>query len=398
MTLRNLSIMAFADVGSLHEAATAMARDSRLAKCRVEVRTGSAVVAAEWLTENRSPDVLIIGESMEGEVWQRLNRLAENVEPLCKVVVVGRKDSIALYRELTGRGIADYLGGAVSGHDLMTAVMRLYAAEDSLPKGKLIVAMPASGGAGGSLVAAVIANELQKRLGDALLFDLDLGTGTAALALGLDVRDSVADALSNSGLDAAMLERFIVRDKGPKVLSTHGSLRCGSGLEIDTAERAVNIARNLAKVVVVDLPKGWSETHQRLIAAADDIAIVVTPDLASLRNGRMILDDIAVRRAEAPRPKIIVNKSGMAKGAEYSAVDIREALGTPPTALIPWDPAPLTAALVNGKPVVDAGGKAISALRGVAAMFLPPKQAENKGARHSAAAPALFKGLIAKFA
>jgi pilus assembly protein CpaE len=245
-------------------------------------------------------------------------------------------------------------------------------------------------------VAAITADVLWKRLGDAVLLDLDLHMGTAALALGLDIRDPVADALANAGLDVAMLERFIVRDRGPRVLSTHGSLRGATSFDVEGIERLVTIARGIAKVVVVDLPKGWSEAHQRLMALTDEIVLVTAPDLASLRNSRMILDELA-GRTDAPRPKVVLNKAGFALSKEYADADFKEALGSAPAAVIPWDPSPLMAAVVDGKPVSEAGGKAAAGMRAFAATLFSTKEAAQSRAK-GASAPAFFKGLFARFA
>lgn len=396
MMLRNIAITIFSDTAALAQASQMAASDSRFARCKVELKAGGIVDAAQWLATNRSPDVLVVGDPAEADLWQRLERLAETVEPSCKVIVVGRKDSIALYRELLTRGVSDYLGGSVGAPDLIGAVLRLYSAEDALPKGKLVAAMSASGGAGGSTVAAIVSSDLDRRIGDALLVDLDLHMGTAALALGTEVRDPLADAMINAGVDSAMLERFIARERGPKVLSTYGSLRAAAAVDAEMIDRVVSISRTLAKVVVVDLPKGWTEAHQRLLGTADDVAIVCTPDLASLRNARMILDDLGQRRGDALKAKLILNKVGLARGAEYSGADFKDALGTVPTAVIPFDPAPLMNALAAGRPVSEAGGKAASALRSAAAHIL----AKESGAGRSmkTATPSILERFIPKFA
>lgn len=395
MILRNIAVMIFADTPGLAHAAQAAAKDTRLAKCKVELKAGGIAEAAQWLSTNRSPDVLIVGDSAEGEIWQRLERLAETVEPVCKVIVAGRKDSISLYRELVARGISDYLGGNIGAPDLVGAVLRLYAAEDTLPKGKLVVTLSASGGAGGSTVAAILADQFEQRFGDALLVDLDLNMGTGALTLGVDVRDPLADAMMNAGLDTAMLERFITRNRGPRVLSTYGSLRAVGTADAEMIERVIAISRSLSKVVVADLPKGWGDAHQRLLTIADDIAVVCTPDLASLRNARMILDDLAQRRGEAPKPKVVLNKAGLARGAEYGGADFKEALGAVPAAVIPWDPAPLMSALASGKAVSDASSKAVAALRAAAGQFLAKESGTKKA---KSPAPSMLERLILKFA
>src|SRR6185503_14471093 len=121
-----------------------------------------------------SPDVLVVGDAADDTILGRLDLLAQTVEPGCKVIVVGRRDSIGVYRQLLAQGIADYLGGNVRATDLIEALARLYAVGQNLPKGKVIATLSAAGGAGGSTIAAFLAASLNDRLGETILLDLDL--------------------------------------------------------------------------------------------------------------------------------------------------------------------------------------------------------------------------------
>lgn len=396
MILRNLAILVFADRAELAETGRALAEDARLAKCRVEVHSGGVLAAAEWLGSNPSPDVLLVGDPADETIWPRLERLAESVESNCRVIVVGHKDSIAIYRDLTAKGLADYLGGNIQPQDIIESLGRLFGDDTSLPKGKLVVVLPTAGGAGASTVAAVLVNALSERHGDAILLDLDLTMGTGGLILGADIRDSLAAAISNPGVDASMLERFMVREGAVRILSTPGTLRDGVVLDADAVERILTLARSMAKVVVVDMPKGWGEAYERSLTLADEVVFVATPDLPSVRNCRMMIDDVVARRVNAPRPKVILNKAGMAKANEYGPDDFKEALGLPPAAVVPWDPEPLMAAMAEGKAITSATGKAIAALRAFSETVLPTKDTKVVKEQSPTGLVARLKGLFSK--
>ena len=55
--------------------------------------------------------------------------------------------------------------------------------------------------------------------------------------------------------------------------------------------------RSTAPYVVLDLPHVWSGWMRHTLLSADDVVIVATPDLASLRNGKNLID--LIRRADA---------------------------------------------------------------------------------------------------
>ncbi len=395
MTIQNVFALVFADTPELEAAGRKAATDPRLSRSRIEVQRGGIAAAAAWLAENPSPDVLVLGDEADETVWARLEALADHVESTCRVVVAGRCDSIAVYREMVGYGLADYLGGTIEARELADCICRLFAAEEGLPKGKLVTVMGASGGAGTSTAAVIIAHGLAGRYGDAVLLDLDLPMGTAGLLSGTDVRDALAAALGNPGVDANMLERFMVRDGAVRLLSTPGSLRENRALDGEGAEKIANIARSMAKVVVVDLPKGWGDAYERLAAQADEVVLVAAPDLASLRNCRMIVEDVASRRIDGRKPKLVLNRVGMSKRSEYGAADFAEAGGGAPSVMVPWEPEPLMATIADGRPLALSAGKAVAALRGFADTLLV-QEGGKSAAKRKKAGPSLIAGLRAR--
>jgi pilus assembly protein CpaE len=114
--------------------------------------------------------------------------------------------------------------------------------------------------------------------------------------------------------------------------------------------------------VVIDLPKGWSEMAERLVTLVDEVVVMARPDLASLRNTRMLVDEMVGRRVDGRRPKVVVNFVGAAKKHEYGTADFAESGAAVPSAMIPFDPEPLMAVVAEGLPMARAQGKAMTAL------------------------------------
>ena len=48
----------------------------------------------------------------------------------------------------------------------------------------------------------------------------------------------------------------------------------------------IDAVRQMTPCVVVDMPHAWTPWVRQTLLAADDIVIVATPDLASLRNAK----------------------------------------------------------------------------------------------------------------
>ena len=73
------------------------------------------------------------------------------------MIVIGRHNDVLLYRELTRRGVSDYLISPVGTIDVVRSVCGLFSAPDAKPVGRVIAVIGAKGGVGASTVAHNIA-------------------------------------------------------------------------------------------------------------------------------------------------------------------------------------------------------------------------------------------------
>ena len=61
---------------------------------------------------------------------------------------------------------------------------------------------------------------------------------------------------------------------------------------------------------------------------ADEIVIVATPDLASLRNAKNLIDSSSASRQNDAPPRLVLNMVGVPKRPEIKAADFAKALET----------------------------------------------------------------------
>ena len=72
--------------------------------------------------------------------------------------------------------------------------------------------------------------------------------------------------------------------------------------------------RATAPYVVLDLPHLWSGWMRRTLVTVDDVVVTATPDLASLRNAKNLVD--LIRKAQAQRqPAPVDPQPGRRAGA-----------------------------------------------------------------------------------
>ena len=90
-----------------------------------------------------------------------------------------------------------------------------------------------------------------------------------------------------------------------------------------------------------------------MLIDSDDVLIVATPDLASLRNAKNILDLLRTTRPHDASPKLIMNMVGVPKRPEISVSDFAKALELEPLAAIPFDARLFGAAANNGQMIAE---------------------------------------------
>ena len=105
-----VSIQAFCETVETAAAVQAAGEDRRLGKAHVKIQMGGVAAAAEAYRSSPTPNVIVIeSENRSDEILHGLDQLAEVCDSGSRVVVIGRINDVTLYRELTRRGISDYL-------------------------------------------------------------------------------------------------------------------------------------------------------------------------------------------------------------------------------------------------------------------------------------------------
>ena len=90
----------------------------------------------------------------------------------------------------------------------------------------------------------------------------------------------------------------------------------------------------------------------KYLSKADKVIITATPDLASLRNTKNLVDTLAELRPNDEKPYLVLNQCNIPKRPEISAEDFTQPLGIEPAIIIPFDP-PLFGLAANNGQMID---------------------------------------------
>ncbi len=350
----------------------AAAGDRRLAKAQISIELGGVEAALARLLAEPSPDLLILDTELRGsELLRALERLAEVVEPKCKVMVVGATNDIALYRRLMQMGVSEYLVAPLEVVPLIRSIGGLYADPDKPFAGRVAAFVGARGGVGASSLAHNVAWAISEQQGvNVSLVDLDLPFGTAALDFNEDPQQSIMDALAAADkVDEMFLDRVVTRPtERLQLFSAPAKLERALEMDPDSVGVVLDKIRRTGPHIILDLPHLWNGWMNQTLASADDIVIVASPDLSSLRNARHLVEFATKARQNDAPPVVALNMVGVPKRPEIALKDFAEHVGAAVVAEIPFDPAAFGAAMNSGQILMEAAGpsKTAQAIAGLA--------------------------------
>ncbi|WP_339831515.1 AAA family ATPase [uncultured Parvibaculum sp.] len=384
-----ITIHAFCEQPSSGSAIQRAGEDRRLSKAHLTVHMGGIPAAIEQYRQSPTPNLIMVEARAGGpELFAQLGELAEVCDAGTKVVVIGHMNDVSLYREMIRQGVNEYLVAPLHPMTVIEAVSRLYIDPDAPPIGRTIAFVGAKGGTGSSTLAHNIGWCISAGMDeDVIIADLDLPFGTAGLDFNQDPAQGIADALTApERLDDVLLDRLLVKCTDRLSLFTAPAvLDRDFEMDGDSCESVLDVVREGVPCVIVDLPHVWAPWTKRVLLAADEIVITATPDLASLRNAKSMLDLTRNARPNDNAAHIVLNQVGVPKRPEIPVKDFAEAVGAEPTLVLPFNPGLFGTAANNGQMIeeLDPKGKTAEGLRFLAGQLSGREPRMTKGARSS---------------
>lgn len=356
-----ISIHAFCEFPDTSTALEQAGADRRLSRAHLTVQLGGIDAAVEHYNGQVTPNLLIVETKLHGaEALAELDRLAEVCDPSTKVVVVGRQNDVELYRELMRRGASEYLVAPLSPLQLIEVISGLYLDPGSNPIGRVVAVVGVRGGVGASTLAHnigwCIAEEMHI---NTTIIDLDLPFGTVGLDFNDEAAQGIVDALSApERLDDVLLDRLLLkRGEHLSLFTAPATLERDQDAAPEAYEAVVQAVRQAIPCVILDLPHVWTPWVKAQLLAADDVVIVATPDLTSLRNAKNIIELLKASRPNDAPPRLVINQIGVPKRPEIPTKDFAETMGLDPSALIAFEPQLFGQSANNGQMVVETSPK-----------------------------------------
>lgn len=297
------------------------------------------VVSEEQLSglgKEELPDVVFF------ELDGHAERHIEDMEALLKehrgsisVYVTYKEVQLDLVRRMMRIGVKDIFPQPFQTQEIITEMGRAVSAKRERvkasqgAKGGVTAFIDAKGGVGSTTLAVNIAHVLaEKHKAEVLLIDFDLQFGDVAISLDMHPRSTVYDALRQPDrVDTVLLKALITKhESGLDVLPSPGNLTSLDELEAASVRKILQAAVQEYEFVILDLPRYFNAAVVEALKFSDPIMLVCQNSLETIRNAKVILDNLSLLGVPLSHVELINNRA-MAKSGSVSIDKLKSTLG-----------------------------------------------------------------------
>jgi pilus assembly protein CpaE len=304
-----------------------------------------------------------------------------STDVLQQALRAGARDAVVIGGEASLHQSVDRVGELLAGAATARVVPTTARTGDP---GRLISVFSTKGGVGKTCVAINVASAMAKRSTEpVVLVDGDLQFGDVSVMLGLPAQNTVLDAAAAVQYgDLELVRTLPSKEPATGLLVLPAPIESMPNDALLPGEM-VNICaalRGIAGHVIIDLPSVFNDYVLAIIEASDDVLLVGSMDIPSIKNLKIGMQQLNLQAIAGPKLKLVLNHAN-AK-VKLDVKEIERVLGMSADFPVPDDIA-MPMSVNAGRPVVvDEPKSPVSrALDCIAESLLGPSAAPKKGRR-----------------
>ena len=300
----------------------------------------------------RSPRQLIVDVSDLAMPLSDLNRLAQVCEPSIKVVAIGDKNDVGLFRNLLRIGVQDYLVKPLT----VELLRRSLASNEPVLQvrtGKVLSFIGARGGVGVTTIAVCLARHLSSETRRRIAYvDLNLNGGAANAQLGVSNNNGLIELLQMPQRpDASFIERVLVT-KTDRLFMLSAELPYGADPSIRSGAVAelVDVLKQDFHYVLLDVPRGGGHVVEEALDTSNLVYVVADRSVHAARECARLIRFAQELPGERITSVLLNNPLEPVNG-RVDGADFDQAFGRMIAHELPYAPKALALAENLGEPV-----------------------------------------------
>ena len=322
---------------------TALAETAVVREVRLETNYPAGETLKDLLAPADHPITAVIVALSDREQGLSLIGDIRRLDAGMKVMAAAAESSEELLRGVAGAGVRELFTPPLHANQ----IIRCLDAEIQTSHGQSVCFVPAQAGDGATTLALEAATAITELTGRrSVLLDLDLHSSALAFRMRLDPVRGLADALEVTAHLDDVWKQIVTAAGDFDVLTAPPRGRRLAAAACEGIPSLFQLLTQLYPVAVADLPVPLESYHGRILAAADVVVLVSTPELISVHLTKNRLEDLQHYGVEADKIRLALNKTGRSNELRTEAVT--KATGIPPAFVFSSDPAAVNEAIMNG--------------------------------------------------
>ncbi len=298
---------------------------------------------------SKQPDVVVLDLREHPSVPPGLTALKRQHAETGVIIVAKTLDPDLMLSAMRA-GANECVAEPVTQGELDAALTRIAARQSAPAASQAFAIVGVKGGVGATWLGVNVATALARvATAGAVLVDLHVARGEAALYLGVEPRFTVVDALDNiHKLDEAFFRSLIVRAPSRLDLLAAPDGTASSRLDASRVRTLLEFTSKHFEFTVADVPRTEPGALDAL-EGMKSIVVVTTQELPSVRSATVMVNRLRLRYGKE-RVLVVINRKD--KHSEISHEDIEQVLGAPVAHAFPSDYRMTLEALNKGRPAV----------------------------------------------
>ena len=329
------------------------ARDSRVEEL---LRATDPSASTTWIAdldtllqaETSRLDILFIDVRRDHRLPAALAALKRKFPSIHVILIASTLDG-SFMLEAMRAGVNECVAEPLQQADVSTAVNRVLGQRAKAAAGAVFAFVGAKGGVGTTTMAVNVATSLAALSpGRALLIDLHLAYGDAAVYLGAAARFSIVDAIENlHRVDAEFFSSLLVRTSSGVDLLTSAERLPTKPIDSKRAASVVEFAATQYPYTVVDVSRS-DPTALDALDHASTIVVVANQELATVTNAGRMATGLRSRYRKA-KVMTVINRTD--RRSEIESHDVERAVGASISFQMPSDYRRALHAMHKGRPL-----------------------------------------------
>ncbi|MBO8127964.1 MAG: response regulator [Peptococcaceae bacterium] len=350
-----------------------------------EAEDGNEAVS---MAEELRPDVILMDINLPEVDGITATEVLMDKVPESAVIIISIQGEQDYIRKAMSAGASDYLVKPFTSSELAETIRRtndkhkkrqhllgMQIKNRNRRQGKIITIFGTKGGIGKTMVACNLAAALSQEGKKVALIDLSVLGGDIPLMLNIKPKRNITDLAEEGIDDTTILDHFLMSH--PSGVKTLCSPTLPEEAELLTPEIMDDIGRLFAerfKYTVIDTPGYHCPVTKHALRIADEIILLLTPDLISIKHARDDLDYL-MEEGHADKVSLVLNRVGIENAIKTA--ELERALNSKFMALIPNDDKTAITSINKGVPFVltHNNSRLTEAIKSIAKHFLEPRKA-----------------------